>query len=199
MSIAGDNMISEIAYKITNNLEKNDVIPKKDEDIYIYGLEVLMSTFITITIVIILGIAMNCLPASLVYFIIFALFRQICGGYHAKTYFKCNTIFAFTTFVTLMAYKFIPIAMIECLHYLIMAFWNLSVFIFAPVKNENKPISEEKKRKLKIIGRVMSIITTIITQLIYIKKFQYTVLIDATLLIVAFTMSVVGFHEKGSE
>lgn len=62
-----------------------------------------------------------------------------------------------------------------------------------------KPISEEKKRKLKIIGRVMSIITTIITQLIYIKKIQYTVLIDATLLIVAFTMSVVGFHEKGSE
>lgn len=142
---------------------------------------------------------MNCLLESLVYFMIFAVSRQICGGYHAKTYFKCNTLFAFTTFTVLLAYKFVPIELIEYLHYLIIVFWNLSVFIFAPVKNENKPISEEKKHKFKMIGRVMSIIITIITQLMYIKKSQYTVLTDVTLLIVSFTMSVVGFHEKGSE
>ena len=192
-------MISEISHKITYSLEKNKVIDKEDEDIYIYGIEILISSMITFIIVLILGLLFKCLLASLTYFIIFATIRQICGGYHAATYLKCNTIFTFTTVIVLLAYKFVPVDMLGFLHYLIMSFWVLTVFIFAPVENESKPISKEKKYKLKIIGRIMSIIITIISCLIYIKEIQYAVLLDVTLLFIAFAMAVVGFREKGSE
>lgn len=192
-------MISEISRKITYSLEKNKVINKEDEEVYIYGIEIFISSIITFAIVLILGGLMKCFFSSLIYFLVFAVIRQICGGYHANTYFKCNMMFAFTTFTVLLAYKFVPVAIMGILHYLIMIFWNLSVFIFAPVENVNKPICKEKKYKLKIISRVMSIIVTTITCLIYIKKIQYAVLLDVTLLFIAFAMAVVGFCEKGSE
>ena len=192
-------MISEISHRITYSLKRNNVIKKEDEEVCIYGIEIFISSIITLAIVLILGCLLKCFFESLIYFAVFATTRQMCGGYHAKTYFECNAIFTFTTLTVLLSYKYIPIALFGGLHYLIMAFWILSVFIFAPVENENKPISKEKKYKLKIISRGVSILLTIISCLIYIKEIQYTVLLDATLFIVAFAMAVVGFRAKGCE
>lgn len=199
MSIAGDNMISEIANRITVCLENNKLISKEDNDVYAYGFEILISTVITFAIVIILGIVMKSLFAALVYFGIFALLRQVCGGYHAESYFKCNIIFAFTTFIVMIAYKYVSVNILGILHYLIAAFWVLSVFALAPIENKNKSLGKEKQKLFKMLGRVICVLISLITCLTYIKKFQCTVLLDATLFFVALAMVISGFRLKGSE
>ncbi|MGN0614330.1 MAG: accessory gene regulator ArgB-like protein [Porcipelethomonas sp.] len=192
-------MITRIANKITCSLNRNNIISAEDRDIYVYGLEIFFSTLITIAIVISFGIIMNCLPASLIYFAVFAVSRQICGGYHADTYFKCNTIFAITTFLALSAYKYAPVEIEGSLHYMIMTFWIMSVFNFAPVENESKPISSDRRKKLRVISRGMCILMALVSCMIYIFRLQYTVLLDATIFFVAFAIVISGLQQKDSE
>ncbi|MCM1529710.1 MAG: accessory gene regulator B family protein [Alistipes sp.] len=199
METAGDKMISEIANKITICLEKNKLISKKDTDVYNYGFEIMISTIITFAIVIILGIVMKSLSAALIYFGIFALLRQICGGYHAESYLKCNIIFTFTTFIVIAANKYVSVDICGVLHYLITAFWILSVFAFAPIENKNKQLSKSSRKVFKALSRVICVLMSLITCLTYIKKFQCTVLLDATIFFVALAMVISGFRMKGCE
>lgn len=79
-------MISYLSRCMVGILLKNKIIQEYQIEIYIYGFEVFISSCITFLIAILSGVILNCVLASLVYFITFAVLRQICGGYHAKSY-----------------------------------------------------------------------------------------------------------------
>ena len=92
--LAVNAMIAWLSNYLVRVLLKNEIIEADKIEIYQYGYEIMISTIITFLIVLISGIILNCLPAALLYFGIFVVMRQICGGYHAQHYWSCNTLFA---------------------------------------------------------------------------------------------------------
>ena len=185
------HMIMEAASCIVDNLVRNKKIEIEQASVYQYGYEILISSCITCAIAVGLGFAMKCLFAAIIYFIMFALLRSICGGYHAKTYLKCNTIYAFTTFTVLIAFKYVPDDKVTACHYCFLALSVIITYIYAPVENENKPLTEAQKKYFRIFGTaavVLLALTSCVLKMI--SMGSYSILIDATLLVVAISMFV---------
>lgn len=188
-------MIVWVSNYLVRLLLKNDIIEVDKIEIYQYGYEIMISTIITFVIVLISGILLNCLPAALLYFGIFAVLRQICGGYHAKHYWSCNTLFAVTTVIVLLLFKFFPLEEIALIHYTFLLFSVLVVFVYAPVENKNKPISEKRRLLFRKISRVAVVFIAIASCSVYMIKSPYTKLIDLTLVTVAISTLVGGVKE----
>lgn len=94
-------MITFLSKCISHFLCKNNVITEEDFSIYQYGFEIIFSTILGFLITIGIGFLLRMEILSILYYIIFVTLRQLTGGYHADSYFKCNLIFTAVSFVTM--------------------------------------------------------------------------------------------------
>ena len=192
-------MISYLSGCVVRMLLKNEVIQPQQIEIYHYGFEIFISSCITFLIAILSGVVFDCIAAALIYFVTFAVLRQICGGYHAKSYWSCNVLFAIATIFVLLFFKYIPIAAFEIPHYICIALWGLCIFAYAPIENENKPLSKHQKVLFRKISRCLCILLALISCLFYTLQTPYTILLDATLLVISLAILVVGAKGKRGE
>ena len=184
-------MIMEVATCIVEALMKNNKIEIEQAPIYQYGYEILISSCITCAIAIGLGAVMRCLFASMIYFVVFAMLRSICGGYHAETYLKCNIIYTLITTVVLLAYKYVPDDKVTACHYCFLALAIIITFTYAPVENENKPLNEAQKKYFRFFGTAAVVLLALISCVLKtISMGSYSILIDTTLTVVAISMFV---------
>lgn len=175
---------------------KNDAIEMEKAEVYQYGFEILFSSIITFLIAVLSGILLHCFAASMLFFIIFATFRQICGGYHAKHYWRCNLLFLGVINAVLVVYRFFPTDRFTTMHYIFLLVSLLIICIYAPVENENKPLSAEQVLLFRKISRIIVISLTMISCLINIFHNPYVKLIDSTLLAISISVLVVGLEER---
>lgn len=193
-------MISNLSSCIVRLLIRNNVISGDEFDIYQYGFEIFISSIITFSITIICGLIFHCMFAVLIYFCIFVILRTVCGGYHAKTYFRCNLTFALTTASILLVYKFVLIEQFTKLHYCCIIISVIVIVFYAPVENPNKPLSLKQKKIYRILGTTLVVLLSLISCLLKIKfRSSYSILIDSTILIVAICMFVTEPTKGGKE
>lgn len=191
-------MIEGVASWIVELLIRHQTIEHQQASIYQYGFEIFISSAVTFTIAIGLGIVFKCLLASLLYFGMFVVLRSICGGYHANTYWQCNMVFLLVTTIILSLFRFLPISKSNELHYCIIALSILITAIYAPVENKNKPLTKKQKNIFRIIGICMTMLLALISCLLLIKfRNSYSILIDATLLVAAVSMFVTDPRKGG--
>jgi accessory gene regulator B len=184
-------MIEGAASCIVDLLIRYQTIEHQQAPIYQYGFEILISSAVTCFIAVGLGIAFKCLFASLLYFGMFVVLRSICGGYHANTYWQCNIVFLFVTLLVLSLFKFLPVGTFSELHCCITVLSILVTAVYAPVENPNKPLDKKKKTIFHIISMGTTMLLALISCLLLIKfRSTYSILIDATLLVVAVSMFV---------
>lgn len=141
-------MIEVIAHKIFLYIKKNKTLDYDDE-IYIYGLEAVISTIIDTIIVLAVALVLDALPEALVFLIVFSLLRLFTGGYHAKSYLGCGVALMISFFTYL---GFIRLLNSEhmLLYFIIM--WGISLFLifkYAPIDNINKPLDNNEKKLFK--------------------------------------------------
>lgn len=184
-------MISYVASCIVDILIHHQIIESEDTPLYQYGFEIIISTILTCMITIIAGLIFHCVTASLIYFGLFVILRSICGGYHAKTYFQCNMIFALVTISTLLMFKVFPIEQFYEFHYICIALAVITTAVYAPVENKNKPLNKQQKIYFRIFSMVMVVILSLLSCLLIIKyRNEYSILIDSTLLVVSVSMFI---------
>lgn len=190
-------MISITASYIVRMLLKNKVVEYTEADVYQYGFEIFISSIITFFIAIIAGIVLHCFTAAMLYFLMFAVLRQICGGYHAKKYWSCNLIFAIVTTIVLLMFRFPSITDFGVAHYIFLVMSILIIFVYAPEENENKPLSAHQKKLFCIISRIVVALLAGISCMIYILQNSYAKLIDCTLLAIAISVLAVEITRGG--
>lgn len=193
-------MIMEAASFIVDSLIRNKKIKIEEASVYQYGYEILISSCITFAIAIGAGLVMQCLFAAILYFVMFALLRSICGGYHAKTYLKCNTIYVFTTFIVLFVFKYVPVDKVTACHYCFLALSIIITYVYAPVENVNKPLTEAQKKYFRIFGTALVVLLALTSCVLkMISMGSYSILIDATVLVVAISMFVTDPSRGGNK
>lgn len=115
-------------------------------DIYIYGLECFLNTFITITLLTIWGIFSHSLSSTLLWVLTFSLLRHFIGGVHAPTQLTCILASFFLGCINKWSTVFIT--QNTCL-YVLLAFMCL---LFAPTSNNKMSLSSTQKKLHKIIS-----------------------------------------------
>ena len=164
------------------------------QDFYIYGVEISISSFLNIFLVILVGVIINHFIESVIFLALFILIRSFTGGYHADTYFRCNllmcTTFALTVIVNNMISSKLSLLMIIVL----ICITEIIVSVLGPIENKNKPIDDTKRTRLKIAGLIITLMINFIGVFLW-ENILGTMIVLTTFLI-AILMIAAKIKEK---
>ncbi len=140
----------------------NDITDSEKGEIISYGLEIMLSTTVSVLIITILSVMIGAFSEVILFLVPFMLLRTYSGGYHAQTHLRCFLILFIAFCVNLVLNLFninIVIIVLSAL---------ASVFIilrFAPVEDKNHPLSKRQKtsnRKICLIILAILLVVCII-------------------------------------
>lgn len=142
-------MIAKLAKSTACFFVKNNLIEKDDEEVYVYGMEILLSTVFNLIIALIIAITTDTFIPCLINLSAFVTIRIYAGGYHADTHEGCMLTL---TAVQSIFIVIIKVVSVEILKIFIPIMLVASVFVIlrlAPVAHPNKPLSDNLKIKLR--------------------------------------------------
>ena len=149
-------MLSKVATKLTNRLLLSGVISAEEEEIYIYGFELLLSFLFSTAVILAIGIAVQAVLPTIAFLAVFIVLRSYTGGFHARTYAVCSLVTFSVYGVVMLLSHFLTVGYIE---YLVMGVIGVVLLvIFAPVKHPNKELTAQDIKRNKIISVVVFIL-----------------------------------------
>ena len=181
-------MITKLSTLISSKFVEHNIISKSVKDVYRYGIEITISSIIGFVITCLIGLLFRMLMQTMLFYVIFILLRSMTGGYHAKTYLKCNFIFSIITLFIVTFSKAAYEMQISFGILTLLFLPSIAIFIWiAPVENVNKPIKAEKRVYWKSISIVTSVLLYLLSLLLY--KSQHT--LEATVIVITiFSVSI---------
>lgn len=135
-------MIQGISNWLLDIFNNNNVLDY-DEEIFLYGVEVIITSLINIALLLIVGLVSGTTDQALVYFVSYAFLRKFIGGYHCNTNLKCITFNVSKYIFYVLICPHIEISIIIML--LIILFTLVLIVYKAPFEHRNRPISPEDK------------------------------------------------------
>ncbi|MDR0914802.1 MAG: accessory gene regulator B family protein [Oscillospiraceae bacterium] len=147
-------MITRLSQKVSLFFVANKVIEQEDEQYYRYGLEVLISTSLSIISVIIISIITNRFFETLLYLAGFIPLRTVAGGYHAKTHLRCYLVLIFSYLIFLSIIFFLPLAAVMYLGYAAIVLATVLILVLAPIDDPNRPFTDDERQKFKKRSRL---------------------------------------------
>lgn len=192
-------MISKISTLISNQLVKHKIISEDAQDVYNYGVEIIISSFIGFIIVVLVGIIFKALLQAMIFYVIFVALRSMTGGFHATTYLRCNIIFSVVSLFTILFSK--AASEIQLSVGMITLFFLPAIAIFiwlAPVENPNKPIEEKKRIYWKLTAVIVSVLLYILSILLYINQHIFeSAVVTITVFVVSILCTIPFFQGGG--
>ena len=127
--------------KIVTFLTEQEVISSESDvqDFYRYGIEISISSFLNIFLVLLLGIIINHIAESIIFLLLFILIRSFTGGYHADTYFRCNLLMCITFILTVWSNCMFSNKLSLSIIIVLIFVTELIVSVLGPIENKNKP------------------------------------------------------------
>lgn len=144
-------MLSKLSEKLAGKMLSNGSISEDEQELYVYGLFMLLSSLMYLILACFLGAVLGCFVESLVFFVAFQFLRRYAGGYHAATEARCEILSALSISACLIgiwlskAYDFQT-----ALLFLSLA-CAVCIFIFCPLDTPEKPLSEKERRYFRKI------------------------------------------------
>lgn len=148
-------MIKYLSDNITNYFYNNDIISEEDKEIYVYGLEIIISSLIGMLLIIGIGICLNKIVYSIIFLSTFVPIRMYTGGYHANSYIQCNLTFVSIYLVTLGIIMIVPSNYIGITSTVMILMTIYIIFKYAPIDNEHKRLTIEEKKKHKKVALII--------------------------------------------
>lgn len=158
-------------------------------DIYVYGIELAISSIIGTLLIIVLGIVTGYLTECVIFMITLTSIRIFSGGYHADTYLKCNVItlisIMFSLITSIVMKIFFAKQMVLLSLISIFVLLVLTIVICCPIENKNKPIQQEDRNKYKWLSLTIVIIQASVCFIFYyIYGFDQVLIVIPTMFVV---------------
>lgn len=146
-------MIQTLSLNITEQLIKNGVIVREDQEIYSYGLQQGVTMMLNILLSLGIGLAFGMVWQCVIFFIGYTCLRIYAGGYHAKTQLRCHIFSIGIIIIALLMIRYIVWTNISRLVVLLSS--GAIIYFLSPMQDANKPLMEAEfkayKNKVKII------------------------------------------------
>lgn len=184
-------MEHKVAVKLCRHLINNQTIEKEYEDVYTYGLELLISFIVSTSVILAIGLAVNRIAETLIYFLVFISLRQFSGGYHADTYLRCKI-------VTILTYALIivlsEVTSLSIPHYILLFLLAMILLLQGPVENPNKPLTSHQHNRNKVISIVIFLLLFSISLSMLLMQFKMHSVFYYSLLSVLLLMIVAKYY-----
>lgn len=153
-------MENKLAKWICRRLRTKQVIDEEYEEVYIYGLELILSFLISTSIILVIGILYGQIISTLTFLATFILIRQYTGGYHANSYIMCKLCTVISFGISVFLANVFPVPRLLFLALLIIG--CLLIWLFGPIENIHKPLTDQEKRKHKITALTLYVIWSVV-------------------------------------
>ena len=193
-------MESKLAILICRSLLRQKAIENEYFDVYVYGLELILSFLFSTVVILLTGILLNALDIAIIFLIIFIALRRFTGGYHAPTYLQCKltTISIYVAVNLLCIYLIVPL-----FAYIPLLILGLYIILrYGPIENIYKPLTPDIKKRNKHIAVLMFILLSLCGASIYLwdqklsSAIFYTLGFVVVLMIIPMLMKGEHTHEK---
>ena len=145
--------------KAISKMKREGIIDSTDEDIYKFGIECAVLKIIHYVTYIIIGILLHMIVPMIVSLSVFLPLGSKAGGYHARTRMRCYIISCcVVTLICILDKICIP----QWLLIVETVISNVSVALFSPVANVNRPLSLIEIKKFKKQSVIILLITDIV-------------------------------------
>lgn len=189
-------MISFLCNRLAEFLCTKDIISRDEKDIYTYGYEMIITTILGAAMVFVIALLTDRLGEAFCFFTVFVITRQFCGGYHSKTRIMCSVTFIACYISVLFFNSVLEPIYSWFIHLLIFVPYFAAILGYAPIVNENKPLTDGEviinHKKSIIVSVVWFVISTILLSVMPILSSA----IDLTLLIIAVLMMIEVIKRK---
>lgn len=179
-------MMNKISKRIVERLLGKGIIIKSDYDIYLFGIEQLLSIILNLLTTILIGCLFGIVWQAILFVGAFMILRSYAGGYHALTPVRCYILTIVTIIVSLSAIKYFEIDMVVLISLLIMT--SVVILVLAPVDTENKPIDEIEyiyyRKKTMIVWGVEVIIALLCVAVDFLEEMKCIVCAQVVLSVV---------------
>lgn len=190
-------MYNKLAIAITNKLVKNENINQSDFDIYAYGFELLIAYVVYFICLLFVAVFTKTVLESTMFCLGFMFVRKYAGGYHAATYLRCQALFIITQLLFVGIIKRIPSNLYMVVFTYILVSMFVSIWIYAPIDNENKEFNETEFKYFKKMSRFISItIVSLSVSLVWVYKIRVILLSFLIGVYFAASSIVVGYFAK---
>lgn len=189
-------MIARLSKRMASFFVCNEVIKSEDEEVYEYGLQLLLSTVFNGIIALILAIVSGTALQCVCYLAVFVLLRKSAGGFHAKTHFGCCCILATVLSLFIMFIKFIPNEVYGIVAAIAATFSVVIILAFAPLEHENKPISTKDKIRLRKISIIYVFLLALLVFMLFTAKLKMIMICVALGMFTASSSMLVAVIEK---
>jgi accessory gene regulator B len=144
--------MEKLAKKLANNIAKSLVYDNEKEQVIAYGLTAIIQMFVTILLVLLIGITVGTPVEALIICFSVSVLRKYSGGAHVGTIEECTSISIIYCIVFSLISKriLLPLLNIYWLIALIIIIYTMAfilVYKLVPVDSPKKPIKTDEKKK----------------------------------------------------
>jgi len=174
-----------IIRKMTNWWISLKIIEKDDEDIYEYGLELMLHTVLNLSAILVSAALLGKTLENLVLLMVVIPLQLHGGGYHAKTHLRCFLIMYIGWWSITYALPYIHPTMAT-----VMAIISIMVvYKLAPVPHVNVKMSEEQRLRMRRIARIIVVSVAFISTLTtWVISVRMGIVMSVGLGVVSFSM-----------
>lgn len=156
-----------------NRFNENQIIEKEDEDIYRYGLQILIGSIVKGIIILSIAFITGFLLEAIVFISVFGVLRIQAGGIHADSYKTCLITTLLFVFASIIIGKAINSKDSIFIFSSLLYISGLIVYMYAPVETPNKPLSDKEVIIYRRRSRITYIILMIGIIIIYFTHREY--------------------------
>ena len=157
-------MIEKAAQRIYLYMSRHIEVDEELADVYKYGIEITISSALNILLVMAISVILKSPLSGVCHLCCLFSLRSFCGGYHADSYFKCNSLMVFFFALSYAASKLLIYYNLTDIHLmsplLMLAF--LPIYAFAPAKNKYKPLTESRAKTCRAFSIIIFIVLSLI-------------------------------------
>lgn len=124
-------MLNYLSRSITDFLLLKEIIKTEEKEIYIYGVQLIISSIINFLICIITSLLFGELLNGLIFFVAFSSLRKFTGGFHSRCLLICNIVF---TMIVLYKFLFFVVYIHE---YHLIKCYQSSAILLINLKKDN--------------------------------------------------------------
>lgn len=136
--------MEKIIEHIISTMLAKGVIEEKQKAVIAYGLDLLLSTVISMTVLVVIGNVLGQGMQTICFLIPLVLFQGFGGGYHCQTHLRCWALMICNLLFALLVLQKLPVELLV----LGAAFSGYPILVIAPVQNPRAPFSEGFGRRM---------------------------------------------------
>lgn len=148
-------MINKLSKFFTNKLFVNGVISEDEQELYIYGLFMLISQLMYLTLACLLGLILGCFVESIIFYIAFQIIRRYAGGYHATTEARCEILSTLSILACIILIKLSKVYDIQTVFLIISVISSVCIFFLCPLDTPEKPLSDKEAKYFRKISWIV--------------------------------------------